>query len=104
MLLNQQLLVHRECKLNKSELIAAVAANTGISKASAGHAIDATLAAIESALTKGDSVVFVGFGSFKVSHRAARNGRNPSTGAPIKIAARKVPVFSAGKALKDAVN
>jgi DNA-binding protein HU-beta len=104
LLLNQQLSVLRESKLNKSELIAAVAANADISKASAGRAVDATLAAIEEALTKGDSVVFVGFGSFKVSHRAARNGRNPSTGAAIKIPARKVPVFSAGKALKDAVN
>lgn len=90
--------------MNKSELIAAVAANADISKASAGRAIDATLAAIEKALIKADSVVLVGFGTFKVSHRAARNGRNPRTGAVIKIPARKVPAFSAGKALKDAVN
>lgn len=96
--------IKREIKLNKTELAAAVAANANISKASAGRAIDATLDAIANTLAKGDSVVLVGFGTFKVSHRAARNGRNPSTGAAIKIAARKAPVFSAGKALKDAVN
>lgn len=93
-----------EIKLNKTELAAAIADNANISKASAGRAIDATLEAISNALAKGDSVVLVGFGTFKVSHRAARDGRNPSTGAPIKIAARKALVFSAGKALKDAVN
>lgn len=90
--------------MNKTELAAAVAANANISKASAGRAIDATLEAITKALVKGDSVTLIGFGTFKVSHRAARDGRNPSTGAAIKIPARKAPVFSAGKALKDAVN
>ena len=90
--------------MNKSELIEAVAANTASSKATAARAIDVTLEAITNALSKGDSVTLIGFGTFKVSHRAARNGRNPSTGAAIKIAARKAPVFSAGKALKDAVN
>ena len=89
--------------MNKSELIEAVAANTASSKATAARAIDVTLEAIANALSKGDSVTLIGFGTFKVSHRAARNGRNPSTGAAIKIAARKAPVFSAGKALKDAV-
>ncbi len=82
--------------MNKSELIEAVAANTASSKSTAARAIDVTLEAITNALSKGDSVTLIGFGTFKVSHRAARNGRNPSTGAAIKIAARKAPVFSAG--------
>ena len=75
-----------------------------MSKAAAGRALDATTATVTKTLKKGDSVTLIGFGTFKVSKRAARNGRNPRTGAAIKIAARKAPVFSAGKALKDALN
>ncbi len=90
--------------MNKSELIEAVAESAGLSKASAGRAINATVAAITEALKKGETVQLIGFGTFKVTHRAARAGRNPSTGASINIAARKAPGFTAGKALKDAVN
>ncbi len=90
--------------MNKSELIEAIAKSADISKATAGSALDGTLDAIKAALKKNDSVTLVGFGTFKVGKRAARTGRNPRTGAEIKIKAAKVPKFSAGKALKDAVN
>jgi len=90
--------------MNKTELIDAIAASAGLTKADAGRAIDATTVAITNALKKGDAVTLVGFGTFKVTHRAARNGRNPRTGAELKIAARKAPSFSAGKTLKDSVN
>lgn len=90
--------------MNKQELIAAVAAEANISKADAGKAVDALTASVTKALKKGDSVTLVGFGTFKVSQRAARTGRNPQTGKEIKIAARKAPGFTPGKALKDAVN
>ena len=90
--------------MNKSELIEAVSKSAGISKATAGDALDATLSAIKIALKKEESVTLVGFGTFKVGKRAARTGRNPRTGEAIKIKAAKVPKFSAGKALKDAVN
>ena len=90
--------------MNKSELIVAIAAASDISKADAGRALDATLDAVTGALKKGDSVSLVGFGTFSVKERAAREGRNPQTGETIKIAAAKVPGFKAGKALKDAVN
>ena len=90
--------------MNKSELIDAIAAASDISKADAGRALDATLDAVTGALKKGDSVSLVGFGTFSVKQRAAREGRNPQTGETIKIAAAKVPGFKAGKALKDAVN
>ena len=90
--------------MNKSELIDAIAKSAGLSKASAGDALDATLTAIRTTLKKGQSVTLVGFGTFKVGKRAARTGRNPRTGEAIKIRAAKVPKFSAGKALKDAVN
>ena len=89
--------------MNKGELIEAVAKAAGSTKADAGRAIDATLAAITKALKKGDVVTLIGFGTFKVSKRAARVGRNPQTGEEIEIAASKVPAFKAGKALKDAV-
>jgi DNA-binding protein HU-beta len=91
-------------RVNKSELIDAIAADAGLSKADAGKALDATLAAVTGALKKGDTVSLVGFGTFQVKDRAARTGRNPQTGATIQIAAAKVPGFKAGKALKDAVN
>jgi len=90
--------------MNKSELIDAVAKSADLSNASAGRAIDATVAAITSSLKNGDSVTLIGFGTFKVSHRAARTGRNPQTGKELKIAARKAPAFTAGKALKETVN
>ena len=90
--------------MNKAELIDAIAASAGLSKADAGKALDATLAAVTGALKGGDSVSLVGFGTFQVKERAARTGRNPHTGATIQIAAAKVPGFKAGKALKDAVN
>ncbi len=90
--------------MNKSDLIDAIAKSSDISKAAAGRALDATVDTIKKALKKGDTVSLVGFGTFKVGKRAARNGRNPRTGATIKIKAAKVPKFSAGKGLKDAVN
>ena len=90
--------------MNKSELIDTIAAAADLSKADAGRALDATIDAITGALKKGDSVSLVGFGTFSVKQRAAREGRNPQTGQTIKIAAATVPGFKAGKALKDAVN
>lgn len=90
--------------MNKSDLIDAIADSAGISKASAGDALNGALAAIKDALKKNESVTLVGFGTFKVGNRAARTGRNPRTGAAIKIKAAKVPKFTPGKALKDAVN
>ena len=88
--------------MNKAELIAEVAKVT-CTKKEADVAISATLVAIQKALKKGDTVTLVGFGTFKVSKRKARKGRNPQTGKEIKIAAKKVPVFKAGKGFKDAV-
>ena len=90
--------------MNKSALIDAIAAETELSKADAGRALNATTDAITSALSSGDSVAITGFGSFLVRERAARTGRNPQTGAAIQIAASKVPAFKAGKALKESVN
>jgi DNA-binding protein HU-beta len=90
--------------MNKGELIDAVAAAAGLSRADATKAVDGTLDAITSALAGGGSVSLVGFGTFSVKSRAARMGRNPRTGEAIQIAASKVPGFKAGKALKDAVN
>ena len=90
--------------MNKGELIEAIAGATGSTKADAGRALDATIENITKALKKGDTVTLVGFGTFKVSKRAARTGRNPQTGAELKIPARKVPSFKAGAGLKDAVN
>ena len=90
--------------MNKSDLVDAIAKSAELSKAAAGRALDATVDSIKKALKKGDTVSLVGFGTFKVGKRAARNGRNPRTGETIKIKAAKVPKFSAGKGLKDAVN
>lgn len=89
--------------MNKSELIDAVAKASGLSKADSDRALGAIVDTVTKTLKKGGSVALVGFGTFKVSKRNARTGRNPQTGEAIKIAARKVPRFSAGKALKDAV-
>jgi DNA-binding protein HU-beta len=90
--------------MNKSELIDAVASETDLSKADAARATDAVLDIITGALSKGDQVTLVGFGTFSVRNRAARAGRNPQTGETIQIKASKSPGFKAGKALKDAVN
>ncbi len=90
--------------MNKSDLIDAIAKSANLTKVQAGEALNGALAAIKKSLSKNDSVTLVGFGTFKVGKRAARTGRNPRTGAAIKIKAAKVPKFTAGKALKDAVN
>ena len=90
--------------MNKSDLIEAMAADAGISKAAAGKALDSMMANVKSTLKKGDKISLVGFGSFSVGQRAAREGRNPQTGAKIKIPARTVVKFKAGTELKDAVN
>lgn len=90
--------------MNKAELIEAVADRGGFSRAEASRAVEATFEAITRALRKGEKVAVVGFGNFGVRKRAARMGRNPKTGAPIRIPAGRSPGFKAGKALKDAVN
>jgi DNA-binding protein HU-beta len=91
-------------QMNKNDLIAAVAETTGLTKADAAKAVDAVLDSITNSLKKQDEVRLVGFGTFTVAKRAASEGRNPRTGEKIKIPASKRPKFSAGKALKDAVN
>jgi DNA-binding protein HU-beta len=91
-------------KMNKSELIDAVAGATGLSRNDATSATEAVLGTIISTLGKGDQVGLVGFGTFSVRERAARTGRNPQTGETIQIKASKSPGFKAGKAFKDAVN
>lgn len=90
--------------MNKTELIDHIAQTSDISKAAAGRALDSVISAIRTTLKKGGTVTLVGFGTFAVGKRAARTGRNPRTGAPIKIKAAKLPKFRAGKALKDALN
>ncbi len=90
--------------MNKTEIIDHISGSADISKAAAGRALDATVSAIQTAMKKGGMVTLVGFGTFYVGKRAARAGRNPRTGALIRIKAAKVPKFRAGKALKDAVN
>ncbi|MBK7502576.1 MAG: HU family DNA-binding protein [Polaromonas sp.] len=90
--------------MNKSELIEHIANQSDLSKAAATRAFDAFIGAVKTTLKKGNSVSLVGFGTFAASKRAARTGRNPRTGAAIKIKAAKVPKFRPGKALKDALN
>ena len=90
--------------MNKSDLVDAIAADAGLSKADAGRALDGFTTAVTNALKGGDSVSLVGFGTFSVEHRDARSGRNPRTGETIQIKASNNPSFKAGKALKDAVN
>ncbi|MEN8219549.1 MAG: HU family DNA-binding protein [Pseudomonadota bacterium] len=90
--------------MNKTELIQDVAENAAISKATAAKAVDGVLDSIKDALADGDTVTLIGFGTFSVRERAARKGRNPRTGEPLDISAANVPVFKAGKSLKDAVN
>ncbi len=89
--------------MNRVDLVQAVAAKAGIKKLEAERAVGAVLEAIEESLAQGDKVVLTGFGAFEVRERSARMGRNPQTGEEIQIAASKVPVFKAGKSLRDAV-
>ena len=90
--------------MNKSELIDAMASDANLSKADAKRALESLTTNVTSALKKGDKVALIGFGTFSISARSARTGRNPQTGATIKIAAKKVAKFKAGSALSDAVN
>ncbi|MBQ1890697.1 HU family DNA-binding protein [Selenomonas caprae] len=90
--------------MNKTELVASVAEKTGLTKKDAEKAVNALFDSVQDALTAGDKVQMIGFGTFEVKERAARKGRNPRTGQDIEIPASKNPVFKAGKALKDAVN
>ncbi|MBS0215589.1 MAG: HU family DNA-binding protein [Proteobacteria bacterium] len=89
--------------MNKGEFIDAVAVAAGLSKMDATRAVDAVISVVGSTLKKGDAVTLVGFGTFEVRSRAARQGRNPKTGETINIPAAKVPGFKAGKGLKDAI-
>ena len=90
--------------MNKTQLIDVVAVKSGLKKKEADAAVSATIEAIAEALKAGDKVQLIGFGTFEVKERAAREGRNPKTGETITIAASKHPAFTAGKALKDSVN
>ena len=89
--------------MNKEELVNAVATKTKLSKKDTEATVNAMVQAVSDALAKGDKVTLVGFGTFQVRERAAREGRNPRTGGVLKIAARKAPAFAAGKGLKEAV-
>lgn len=89
--------------MNKSDFVAAVADTAELSKADAGRAVDAVIDTVKKALKKGETITLVGFGTFSVRKRAARQGRNPQTGETIKIKASKSPAFKAGKGLKDAL-
>ena len=90
--------------MNKGELVVALSEKTNTSKKSAEQSLDALISVIKETLANGDKIQLVGFGTFETRKRAARKGRNPQTGAEMKIAASTVPVFKAGKALKDTVN
>jgi DNA-binding protein HU-beta len=90
--------------LNKQQLVSSVASNSGLTKVDAEKAINSTIAAISNELTTGGSVTLIGFGTFSISNRAARNGKNPQTGQAIAIAAKKVAKFKPGKALAESVN
>jgi len=90
--------------VNKQDMIEQIAQAAEVSKSAAARAVDALVTAIKTSLKKGDMVTLVGFGTFYVGTRKARQGRNPRTGEALKIAAAKVPKFRAGKALKDAIN
>jgi DNA-binding protein HU-beta len=90
--------------MNKQELIEQIAKGADISKAAAAKVVNAFTDSVTQALKKGDNVTLIGFGTFTVTKRAARTGRNPQTGKELKIAARKAPGFRAGKSLKDALN
>ncbi|OJV55350.1 MAG: DNA-binding protein [Bacteroidetes bacterium 43-16] len=90
--------------MNKADLISHVAEEAGLTKVQAEKAINSFTGAVSNSLASGEPVTLVGFGTFSVSERSARTGRNPQTGAALKIAARKLPKFSAGKALKETVD
>ncbi len=90
--------------MNKADMIEQVARSAEISKSAAERALDAMITAVKASLKKGNMVTLVGFGTFYATDRAARSGRNPSTGETIRIRAARVPKFRAGKALKDAIN
>ena len=90
--------------MNKQELISKIANDTGLTKTGAAAAVDSLIDGVVRTLKKGQSITFVGFGTFKTSTRKARTGRNPQTGAAVKIPKRRVARFSAGKGLKDALN
>ncbi|MGL4409518.1 HU family DNA-binding protein [Zoogloea sp.] len=89
--------------MNKSDLVDQISAETQLSKVATAKVIDAMIVAVRDALQRGDSVTLVGFGTFHVGERSARNGRNPRTGKAIKIDSAKIPKFRAGKALKSAL-
>ncbi len=89
--------------MNKTDLVDLVAEKTGLTKKDSDAAVSAVLEGVEDILAKGDKVQLVGFGTFEVRERKAREGRNPATGETIKIAAQKVPAFKPGKALKDKI-
>lgn len=89
--------------MTKTDLVEKIASKTGLTKKAAGDALEALLETVSNALSKGDKVTVTGFGTFLVRSRRERMGRNPQTGAPLKIPATKVPAFTAGKALKSAV-
>ena len=91
-------------KLMKDDIISSVVEKTGLSKKDAGAAIEAFTSTVQDALQKGNSIGLIGFGTFEVRTRAARDGRNPQTGEKIKIPKKKVPAFKVGKKLKDAVS
>ena len=97
-------ILYRRFIMNKSELVEAMAKKADLSKKDAAAALDAFTETITGALKKGDKVTLIGFGTFEVAKRAAREGKNPQTGEKIKIKASKAPKFKAGKALKDTVN
>jgi DNA-binding protein HU-beta len=98
------LIKHKIIKMNKGDLISVVAEAAGITKAQAGSAVEAVFSGIEASLKGGDKAAFVGFGTFSTAHKPAREGRNPSTGKTISIAAKTSVKFKAGKSLTDAVN
>ncbi len=91
-------------QMNKTDLIDKAASSAQVSKADTSRVFNAIVETITDRLRNGEAVTIIGFGTFKISHRAARSGRNPQTGEVLKIAAKKMPVFSAGKQLKDACN
>lgn len=90
--------------MTKQDLVSKMAEDAGISKKAAEDALSSFVSAVKGALASGESISLIGFGTFNVSARSARTGRNPQTGAEIQIPARKVPTFKAGKGLKEAVN
>lgn len=90
--------------MNRTELVAAIAEKAELSKKDSDAVVKAFMEVVTEELTKGEKIQLVGFGTFETTERAARDGRNPLTGAPMKIAACKTPKFKVGKALKDAVN